>query len=108
MSNNPLDGISLHGAPLEEKLKHEKDQVISRQFESEVIEKKSLMAPIHTLEEFEDPNCPKVVVDKNNFAVYFSREPIPSTKNSKSQSKSTQGSRKTRSQSKRKRRSAKR
>jgi 3-deoxy-manno-octulosonate cytidylyltransferase (CMP-KDO synthetase) len=40
----------------------------------------NLMAPIKTREEHNDPNCPKVVVDKNNFALYFSREPIPSWK----------------------------
>lgn len=40
----------------------------------------NLMAPIRTEEEFQDPNCPKVVVDKNNYALYFSREPIPSRK----------------------------
>jgi len=40
----------------------------------------NLMAPIKTREEHNDPNCPKVVVDKNNFAIYFSREPIPSWK----------------------------
>ena len=31
-------------------------------------------------EEFEDPNEPKVVVDYNSDALYFSREPIPSRK----------------------------
>jgi 3-deoxy-manno-octulosonate cytidylyltransferase (CMP-KDO synthetase) len=31
-----------------------------------------------TVEEFEDPNEVKVVVDLNNRALYFSREPIPS------------------------------
>lgn len=40
----------------------------------------NLMAPIDSDEEYFDPNCPKVVVDKNNFALYFSREPIPSRK----------------------------
>jgi len=40
----------------------------------------NLMAPIKDRQEHEDPNCPKVVVDKNNFALYFSREPIPSWK----------------------------
>jgi len=40
----------------------------------------NLMAPIKTREEYNDPNCPKVVVDPNNFAMYFSREPIPSWK----------------------------
>lgn len=40
----------------------------------------NLMAHIETVEEFEDPNEVKVVVDKNNDAIYFSREPIPSRK----------------------------
>ncbi len=40
----------------------------------------NLMAPIKTVEEHQDYNCPKVVVDINNFALYFSREPIPSRK----------------------------
>ena len=40
----------------------------------------NLMAHIDTVEEFEDPNEVKVVVDKNNDAIYFSREPIPSRK----------------------------
>lgn len=40
----------------------------------------NLMAPVRSIEEHTDPNCPKVVVDKENFALYFSREPIPSRK----------------------------
>ncbi|KFD40917.1 3-deoxy-manno-octulosonate cytidylyltransferase [Peptococcaceae bacterium SCADC1_2_3] len=40
----------------------------------------NLMAPLKTLKEHEDPNEVKVVVDRNNYALYFSREPIPSWK----------------------------
>jgi len=40
----------------------------------------NLMAEMHSLEEFEDPNEVKVVVDCENNALYFSREPIPSRK----------------------------
>jgi len=40
----------------------------------------NLMAPIKTKEEQEDPNEVKVVVDLENYAMYFSREPIPSWK----------------------------
>lgn len=40
----------------------------------------NLMAEMDTLEEFEDPNEVKVVVDMNNDALYFSREPVPSRK----------------------------
>jgi 3-deoxy-manno-octulosonate cytidylyltransferase (CMP-KDO synthetase) len=40
----------------------------------------NLMAEMHSLEEFEDPNEVKVVVDCDSNALYFSREPIPSRK----------------------------
>jgi 3-deoxy-manno-octulosonate cytidylyltransferase (CMP-KDO synthetase) len=40
----------------------------------------NLMADIETVEEFEDPNEVKVVVDSFDNALYFSREPVPSRK----------------------------
>ena len=40
----------------------------------------NLMAHMETVDEFEDPNEVKVVIDNNNDALYFSREPIPSRK----------------------------
>jgi len=40
----------------------------------------NLMARIDSLEEFEDPNTVKVVADSNDYALYFSREAIPSRK----------------------------
>lgn len=40
----------------------------------------NLMALLKTKEEQEDPNEVKVVVDQQDFALYFSREPIPSWK----------------------------
>jgi len=40
----------------------------------------NLMASIATREEHDDPNEVKVVVDRDDFALYFSREPIPSWK----------------------------
>ena len=42
----------------------------------------NLVADINTIESFENPNEIKVVMDKNNNALYFSREPIPSRKKS--------------------------
>ena len=38
----------------------------------------NLMAPIDDLEDFEDANEVKVVVSPDDYALYFSREPIPS------------------------------
>jgi len=40
----------------------------------------NLMADLKTVAEHEDPNEVKVVVDQQGFALYFSREPIPSRK----------------------------
>ncbi len=40
----------------------------------------NLMSELQTIEEFEDPNEVKVVVDIHDNALYFSREPIPSRK----------------------------
>jgi 3-deoxy-manno-octulosonate cytidylyltransferase (CMP-KDO synthetase) len=37
----------------------------------------SLIAPITDLEEFNDPNVVKAVIDNEGFALYFSRSPIP-------------------------------
>ena len=40
----------------------------------------NLMTTINSIQEFNDPNEVKVVIDKDNHALYFSREPIPSMK----------------------------
>ena len=45
----------------------------------------NLVASMENEEDFEDPNEVKVVVDKHDFALYFSREPIPSRKKSNQQ-----------------------
>jgi len=49
-------------------------------FEDSSVNVVNLMANIDSLDEFEDPNEPKVVIDRNSNAIYFSREPIPSRK----------------------------
>jgi len=56
------------------------DEAIKPMLEQEDIIVTNLMAYLKTKEEYEDANEVKVVVDKNNFALYFSREPIPSDK----------------------------
>lgn len=45
--------------------------------DAEKIDLASLMSEISDWKEINDPNTVKVVVDKNNFALYFSRSPIP-------------------------------
>jgi 3-deoxy-manno-octulosonate cytidylyltransferase (CMP-KDO synthetase) len=56
------------------------DEALAPIMEQEDILVTNLMADLKTKEEHDDVNEVKVVVDKNNFALYFSREPIPSRK----------------------------
>lgn len=45
--------------------------------DAEKIDLASLMTEINDWKEISDPNCVKVIVDKDNYAQYFSRSPIP-------------------------------
>lgn len=54
------------------------DAAVKPMLEDPTLNCVNLMADIPTEEEFEDPNEVKVVVNLNNDAIYFSREPIPS------------------------------
>ncbi len=56
------------------------DMAVEPLLEDTDIKVVNLMAPVTTVEERNDPNCPKVITDKNNYALYFSREPVPSSK----------------------------
>lgn len=56
------------------------DEAIAPILEDPTIQIVNLMAPLKNKEEHEDPNEVKVVVDRAGFALYFSREPIPSWK----------------------------
>lgn len=58
------------------------DQALKPLLEDDSIVCSNLMARLKTDREFEDPNEVKVVTDLENFAIYFSREPIPSRKKS--------------------------
>lgn len=56
------------------------DEAVSPMLKDSSIIITNLVADLETLKEFEDPNEVKVVMDKFNNAIYFSREPIPSRK----------------------------
>lgn len=56
------------------------DEAVRPLIEDEAILVSNLMAPLKTREEHDDPNEVKVVVDQDDFALYFSREAIPSWK----------------------------
>lgn len=46
-------------------------------FDDPSVQVVNLLGKIETIEEFESPNCIKVVCDLDSNALYFSREPIP-------------------------------
>ncbi|EPR67793.1 3-deoxy-manno-octulosonate cytidylyltransferase [Cyclobacterium qasimii] len=50
-------------------------------FEDKTVEVASLMSPIKEASQIINPNIVKVVTDKNNFSLYFSRSPIPFQRN---------------------------
>ncbi len=54
------------------------DESVKPLLEDRGIKVTNLLAPIQTVEEHDDPNTIKVVVDQKSFALYFSRSPIPS------------------------------
>ena len=56
------------------------NESVAPMIEDKTIAITNLVADLHTIKEFEDPNEVKVVLDKQNNAIYFSREPIPSRK----------------------------
>lgn len=48
-----------------------------REDHNKSIDLASLMVEIHDWDDINNPNTVKVIVDQNNFALYFSRSPIP-------------------------------
>ena len=54
------------------------DEAVAPMLKDSSILVTNLMAPLKDQEEHEDANEVKVVVDRQGFALYFSREPIPS------------------------------
>ena len=58
------------------------DEAVKPMIEDSNVSITNLVADINTIEAFENPNEIKVVMDKNNNALYFSREPIPSRQKS--------------------------
>lgn len=60
------------------------DELVASLLQDSNIVMATLMKKIENVEDIDNPNVVKVVVDKNNFALYFSRLPIPYYKQAKS------------------------
>ena len=58
-------------------------EAITPMMSDKTIEVANLLGDIKSLDEFRDKNCIKVVCDKNNNALFFSRQPIPTLSNKK-------------------------
>tara|TARA_A100001388_G_scaffold235710_1_gene189458 strand:- start:1892 stop:2638 length:747 start_codon:yes stop_codon:yes gene_type:complete len=56
------------------------NEAVKPMIENKDIEVINLKGDIENLEEFNDPNCIKVVCDNDGNALYFSRQPIPNNK----------------------------
>lgn len=63
--------------PFTERESLEKVLEVFKNDDQKEIDLASLMVEIHDWEEISNPNTVKVIVDQNNFALYFSRSPIP-------------------------------
>jgi len=76
---NPLDVKIIINIQGDEPLIHPMmiDSVARSLLDDKRITMATLMKKIDHPKDIEDPNVVKVVVDKNNFALYFSRAPIP-------------------------------
>ena len=59
------------------------EEAVNPFFHSNEINITNLLGEIKDIKEFEDRNCIKVVCDLNFNALYFSREPIPSSSKTK-------------------------
>lgn len=82
---NPLDVDIVVNIQADEPLLHHSmiDSLVSILLEGKGIVMASLMKKIEDPKELDDPNVVKVVVDKDNFALYFSRAPIPFVRGAK-------------------------
>lgn len=76
---NPLDVDIIVNIQADEPLLNHSmiDSLVSVLRDDKDIVMASLMKRMDDIEEADNPNLVKVVVDKNNFALYFSRSPIP-------------------------------
>jgi len=76
---NPLDVKVVINIQADEPLIHPMmiDSLARALLEDKMLNMATLMKKIDDVLELLDPNVVKVVVDKNNFALYFSRAPIP-------------------------------
>jgi 3-deoxy-manno-octulosonate cytidylyltransferase (CMP-KDO synthetase) len=90
---NPLDVDIVVNIQADEPLLHHSmiDNLVDVMRQDKDIVMASLMKKIDNISDLGNPNIVKVVVDKNNFALYFSRSPIPFLRDSRQSSSGEEG-----------------
>lgn len=76
---NPIDARIVINVQADEPLIHPQmiNAVAQALLDDNKVSMATIMKQIENEEELNDPNVVKVAIDKNNFALYFSRSPIP-------------------------------
>jgi len=76
---NPIDVKIVINIQADEPLIHPQmiNSVAQALLDDNKISMATIMKQIDNVKDIDDPNVVKVVIDKNNFALYFSRSPIP-------------------------------
>jgi 3-deoxy-manno-octulosonate cytidylyltransferase (CMP-KDO synthetase) len=76
---NPLDVKIIVNIQADEPFIHHTmiDELINTMLSDKTIPIATMIKKIENTEEIADPNIVKVIIDRNNFALYFSRSPIP-------------------------------
>ncbi|PIP20073.1 MAG: 3-deoxy-manno-octulosonate cytidylyltransferase [Candidatus Omnitrophica bacterium CG23_combo_of_CG06-09_8_20_14_all_40_11] len=76
---NPIDVRMVINIQADEPLIHPRmiDAVAQALLDDNAVSMATIMKQIDNVKDLNDPNVVKVVIDKNNFVLYFSRSPIP-------------------------------
>ena len=76
---NPIDVRIIINIQADEPLVHPQmiNSVAQALLDDNKVSMATIMKQIDNADDLDDPNVVKVVIDKNNFALYFSRSPIP-------------------------------
>ncbi len=79
-TGNPIDYVAMIQGDEPMLAPQMVDDPVAPVFQDPGLQVTNLIEMIHSQEDFENANVVKVVLDREGFALYFSREPIPSRK----------------------------
>ena len=80
MTGNPIDYVAMIQGDEPMLVPQMIDELVAPVLQDPCLQVTNLIEMIHSQNDFENANVVKVVLDRGNYALYFSREPIPSRK----------------------------